>query len=709
MCRRSHFSQMIAAAILVLLGSLPGWGESLSIAPLQVLPFQLEDAAVELDSTEFVNGWDYGVCIDLSHGEIVASASGAATLTINNGGAPDFESLGGTQTQITHSVVSCFNGCSPLPPSEDQELALLTVFSFVQPGEVGELCFCDPPQTPMSILLADGSSISPLVTCGAFSPDCSNPIIPNRSISEFEIIPRAGEPGEFDLELSWFLECSTPATNLSTRVVFEVDGVTVFNTTEIVTATSTTCCSSPSCGPSTCGIWSVGGVPLTGFCAESTRQQHCTCQLRMITEAFGISIAPGQNVTARLIATSFSRPETITDDDTWTRLAPFFNRELSRIALVPSPTDPSSMELFAYYSFSADPVDAPVDYSMEIFAVVGGNPTPFAPIIPVLTPTGVKNCQAANCMEDCVPVGGSTTIACAEGDTCDECDRANQPEPLGLTLNPSPGTPIEVFLSAAPGALPEAQELDDVITIPFDGPIPAANRWIVNATAVPIGPDTAEITVTWRAETSSTELENLSAILSVKNGVQEIAVSPTAVVRGFVPTSSPSSNCNPTPCGNWEVNGNPATGNYSESPRQSTCVCGVQLTQVLPFVSAQLGDTLTIALTPTIDGIGEALTEDDSLTIVVGASQFVRGDANDDGGVDVADAISLLTYLFLSGPLPCRDAGDVDDSGALDVADPISILGYLLQGGTLPPAPFPNCGSDPTADLLDCNSSSSCP
>jgi dockerin type I repeat protein len=84
-------------------------------------------------------------------------------------------------------------------------------------------------------------------------------------------------------------------------------------------------------------------------------------------------------------------------------------------------------------------------------------------------------------------------------------------------------------------------------------------------------------------------------------------------------------------------------------------------------------------------------------------ADFLRGDANRDGALDIADPIALLGQLFSGGePLPCLDAADVDDSGSLDISDPIGILDYLYRGGRSPEAPFPGAGPDPTADGLGC-------
>jgi hypothetical protein len=82
---------------------------------------------------------------------------------------------------------------------------------------------------------------------------------------------------------------------------------------------------------------------------------------------------------------------------------------------------------------------------------------------------------------------------------------------------------------------------------------------------------------------------------------------------------------------------------------------------------------------------------------------FVRGDANNDGFVDLGDAIFHLNYTFGSGPLPvCSDAGDANDDGYSDVSDAIYLLLYIFTSGPPPGPPYPNPGLDPTADTMIC-------
>jgi hypothetical protein len=93
------------------------------------------------------------------------------------------------------------------------------------------------------------------------------------------------------------------------------------------------------------------------------------------------------------------------------------------------------------------------------------------------------------------------------------------------------------------------------------------------------------------------------------------------------------------------------------------------------------------------------------------SASFIRGDYNTDGQLNITDPIFFLARLFLGGAPGCsEDAGDSDDSGRLNISDAIVTLGHLFQGGPPLPAPFPSCGSDPTADSLvnDCGAIPGC-
>jgi hypothetical protein len=89
---------------------------------------------------------------------------------------------------------------------------------------------------------------------------------------------------------------------------------------------------------------------------------------------------------------------------------------------------------------------------------------------------------------------------------------------------------------------------------------------------------------------------------------------------------------------------------------------------------------------------------------------FRRGDCNDDGVVDLSDAVCILSRLFLGGPEPsCLAVTNVNEDAIADLSDAVYLLSHLFLGGPPPPAPFPECGPLPEGESLKCaGTSGSC-
>ena len=73
---------------------------------------------------------------------------------------------------------------------------------------------------------------------------------------------------------------------------------------------------------------------------------------------------------------------------------------------------------------------------------------------------------------------------------------------------------------------------------------------------------------------------------------------------------------------------------------------------------------------------------------------FLRGDTNNDGDVDLSDAVAVLRFLFLGHEDPtCLAAANSNGDAAVDVADPTYLLNHLFLGGPAPTAPSAECGT----------------
>ena len=107
----------------------------------------------------------------------------------------------------------------------------------------------------------------------------------------------------------------------------------------------------------------------------------------------------------------------------------------------------------------------------------------------------------------------------------------------------------------------------------------------------------------------------------------------------------------------------------------------------------------------------EELDEDQILEILEGeptemppaGKQFVRGDVDSSGDLNITDGIFVLNFLFAGTDGPqCEDAADADDSGTVNITDGIFILSFLFGGQAAPPPPHELCGPDPTDDPVEC-------
>jgi hypothetical protein len=78
---------------------------------------------------------------------------------------------------------------------------------------------------------------------------------------------------------------------------------------------------------------------------------------------------------------------------------------------------------------------------------------------------------------------------------------------------------------------------------------------------------------------------------------------------------------------------------------------------------------------------------------------FHRGDSNDDGALDLSDAVFSLSYLFTGGDEPtCLEAANANDDRKVDLSDAVYVLQGLFLGGPAPPRPGPPpepCGREP--------------
>jgi hypothetical protein len=71
------------------------------------------------------------------------------------------------------------------------------------------------------------------------------------------------------------------------------------------------------------------------------------------------------------------------------------------------------------------------------------------------------------------------------------------------------------------------------------------------------------------------------------------------------------------------------------------------------------------------------------------APPYLPGDATGDAVVDIADAVSLIAYIFSGGSAPSPLlAGDANCDSTVDISDVVYLLAYIFGGGSAPCAGF---------------------
>jgi hypothetical protein len=153
----------------------------------------------------------------------------------------------------------------------------------------------------------------------------------------------------------------------------------------------------------------------------------------------------------------------------------------------------------------------------------------------------------------------------------------------------------------------------------------------------------------------------------------------TWIVPGEYPGEQPATaydiRYSTTPIGSdtatWWTNATQCTGEPYPAPAGSidSFMVTLDLTQTYYFAMKLLDDR------PNYSGISNIV-------------RFKCGDVDGDGGLNAADVVYLINYLYIGGPPPVPMAvGDVNCDGAINAADVVYLINYLYIHGPKPCSP----------------------
>jgi uncharacterized protein (TIGR02145 family) len=77
-----------------------------------------------------------------------------------------------------------------------------------------------------------------------------------------------------------------------------------------------------------------------------------------------------------------------------------------------------------------------------------------------------------------------------------------------------------------------------------------------------------------------------------------------------------------------------------------------------------------------------------AMAVSAAAAPFVCGDADNNGFVNISDAVYLINYIFAGGPEPQPLlAGDANHDGMVNISDAVYLIAYIFGGGPEPDCP----------------------
>src|SRR5439155_9674296 len=121
----------------------------------------------------------------------------------------------------------------------------------------------------------------------------------------------------------------------------------------------------------------------------------------------------------------------------------------------------------------------------------------------------------------------------------------------------------------------------------------------------------------------------------------------------------------------------------------------------LDLFGGLLGQPIQNFMTISGNSVRSCNVDTASITVrfIAAKESFLRGNANGDARVDLADVLFILAQLFTGGPIGgCRSAEDANGDGRVDISDPIFLFQFLFRGGRWPPPPYPACSLPPQDD-----------
>ena len=126
------------------------------------------------------------------------------------------------------------------------------------------------------------------------------------------------------------------------------------------------------------------------------------------------------------------------------------------------------------------------------------------------------------------------------------------------------------------------------------------------------------------------------------------------------------------------------TAPYTFQLMSGSLPAGLSLNTSTGFVSGTPTDTGTVSVSIRATGTTGG-SETEQITFRIAPSPFLAGDADNNGVVNISDAVYIVSYIFSGGPAPVpMVAGDADCNGLITISDVVYLINFIFSGGPAP-------------------------
>ncbi len=126
------------------------------------------------------------------------------------------------------------------------------------------------------------------------------------------------------------------------------------------------------------------------------------------------------------------------------------------------------------------------------------------------------------------------------------------------------------------------------------------------------------------------------------------------------------------------------TAPYTFQLMSGTLPTGLTLNTSTGVISGTPADTGAVSVSIRATGTTGG-SETETISFRIAPAPYLSGDADNNGVVNISDAVYMVTYIFSGGAAPIPTiAGDADCNGIITISDVVYLINFIFSGGPAP-------------------------